>query len=116
MDTRDNAFVPRFSAIKQPGISAKGVTEEFSTHFNLTVELPLKAIVRGYSWSVAPITRRSRRTGEAKLKIREMDSRYLFIVLYVWLEKYFSRGDYRRKPTTPIAENVASKPAQSPHS
>ena len=65
-------------------------------HFNLTVELPLKAIVRGYSWTVMPITWRNRRTGEAKLKLREMGSRYLFIILYVWLEKYFSRGDYRK--------------------
>jgi len=68
-------------------------------HFNLTVELPLKAIVRGYSWTVVPITWRNRRTGIAKLKIREMGSRYFFIVAYVWLEKYFSRGDYRRKVT-----------------
>ena len=66
-------------------------------HFNLTVELPLKAIVRGYSWAVIPITWRNRRTGIAKLKIKEMGSRYLFICLYVWLEKYFSRGDYRVK-------------------
>lgn len=66
-------------------------------HFNLTVELPLKAIVRGYSWTVVPITWRNRRTGMAKLKIREMGSRYFFIVAYVWLEKYFSRGDYRKR-------------------
>ena len=65
-------------------------------HFNLTVELPLKAIVRGYAWTVIPITWRNRRTGEAKLKIKEMGSRYFFICMYVWLEKYFSRGDYRR--------------------
>ena len=69
-----------------------------SPHFNLTVELPLKSIVRGYSWAVIPITWRNRRTGEAKLKIKEMGSRYLFICLYVWLEKYFSRGDYRKRP------------------
>jgi dolichol-phosphate mannosyltransferase len=68
-----------------------------SPHFNLTVELPLKAIVRGYTWTVIPITWRNRRTGEAKLKIKEMGSRYLFICLYVWLEKYFSRGDYKKK-------------------
>ena len=68
-----------------------------SPHFNLTVELPLKAIVRGFSWTVIPITWRNRRTGEAKLKLREMGSRYLFICLYVWLEKYFSCGDYRKK-------------------
>ena len=67
-----------------------------SPHFNITVELPLKAIVRGYSWTVIPITWRNRRTGVAKLKIREMGSRYFFIVAYVWLEKYFSSGDYRR--------------------
>jgi dolichol-phosphate mannosyltransferase len=67
-----------------------------SPHFNLTVELPLKAIVRGFSWTVIPITWRNRRTGEPKLKIKEMGSRYLFICLYVWLEKYFSRGDYRK--------------------
>lgn len=72
-----------------------------SPHFNLTVELPLKAIVRGYSWTVIPITWRNRRVGEAKLKIKEMGSRYLFIVAYVWLEKYFSRGDYKKpRPDT----------------
>jgi dolichol-phosphate mannosyltransferase len=73
-------------------------------HFNLTVEIPLKAIVRGYSWTVIPITWRNRRTGEAKLKIKEMGSRYLFICLYVWLEKYFSRGDYRKKTESQIRD------------
>jgi dolichol-phosphate mannosyltransferase len=66
-------------------------------HFNLTVELPLKAIVRGYTWTVTPISWQNRRHGAAKLKIKEMGSRYFFICMYVWLEKYFSRGDYRRK-------------------
>ncbi len=65
-------------------------------HFNLTVELPLKAIVRGYTWTVIPITWRNRRTGVPKLKIKEMGSRYLFICLYIWLEKYLSRGDYKK--------------------
>ena len=67
-----------------------------SPHFNLTVELPLKTIVRGYSWTVIPVTWRNRRSGDAKLKLREMGSRYLFICFYVWLEKYFSRGDYMK--------------------
>jgi dolichol-phosphate mannosyltransferase len=66
-------------------------------HFNLTVELPLKAIVRGYSYAVTPISWRNRKYGVAKLKIKEMGSRYFFICAYVWLEKYFSRGDYRRQ-------------------
>jgi dolichol-phosphate mannosyltransferase len=68
-----------------------------SAHFNLTVEIPLKAIIRGYSWTVLPITWRNRRTGAAKLKIQEMGSRYLFICLYLWLEKHLSRGDYKKE-------------------
>lgn len=67
-------------------------------HFNLTVEIPLKAIVRGYSWAITPISWRNRKHGVAKLKIKEMGSRYFFICAYVWLEKYFSRGDYKRPP------------------
>jgi dolichol-phosphate mannosyltransferase len=74
----------------------EGCRPWLSPHFNLTVELPLKTIVRGYTWTTIPITWRNRRTGEAKLKMKEMGSRYLFICLYVWLEKYFSRGDYRK--------------------
>jgi dolichol-phosphate mannosyltransferase len=65
-------------------------------HFNLTVELPLKAIVRGFSYKVTPISWQNRKFGVAKLKIKEMGSRYFFICAYVWLEKYFSRGDYRK--------------------
>lgn len=73
-----------------------GIRPILSPHFNITVELPLKAIVRGYTFTIIPITWRNRRHGVAKLKIKEMGSRYLFIVLYVWLEKYFSRGDYKK--------------------
>ena len=66
-------------------------------HFNLTVEIPLKAIARGYSFTITPISWHNRKFGVAKLKIKEMGSRYFFICAYVWLEKYFSRGDYRRR-------------------
>lgn len=70
-----------------------------SKHFNLTVEMPLKAIVRGHSYAVVPTSWTNRTTGEAKLAMKEMGSRYLFITLYVWLEMTLSRGDYQvRKP------------------
>lgn len=81
-----------------------------SPHFNLTVELPLKAMVRGYSWTITPITWRNRKSGTAKFKIKEMGSRYFFICAYVWLEKYFSRGDYRKAhDKVPASASVASK-------
>ena len=75
----------------------EGCRPFMSPHFNLTVEIPLKAIVRGYRWTVIPISWQNRKHGVPKLKISVMGSRYFFICAYVWLEKYFSRGDYRRK-------------------
>ncbi len=77
-----------------------GVKPFLSPHFNLTVEIPLKAIVRGYSYCVAPNDWINRATGESKLKIKEMGSRYLFIILYCLIEKWLSRGDYRRRETS----------------
>jgi len=92
--TRLNDTTNAFKAYRRTVID--GCRPLISPHFNLTVELPLKAMVRGFSWTVVPITWRNRRVGEPKLKIKEMGSRYLFICLYVWLEKQLSRGDYRK--------------------
>ena len=69
-----------------------------SNQFNLTVELPLKAIARGHDFKVVPISWSNRKAGVSKLSLQEMGSRYLFIVLYVWLERLLSRGDYYRQP------------------
>jgi len=92
-----------FKAYRKTAID--GCRPLIAPHFNLTVEIPLKAIVRGYSWTMIPVTWRNRKTGEAKLKINEMGSRYLFICLYVWLEKFFSHGDYM-KPSTPVERQL----------
>lgn len=72
-----------------------GAQPILSHHFNLTVELPLKCIVRGYRYAVLPNAWRNRSEGFSKFKIREMGSRYMFIILYCWIEKILSRGDYR---------------------
>lgn len=75
----------------------EGAKPILSHHFNLTVELPLKAIVRGYRYAVVPNHWINRKAGESKLKIQEMGSRYLFIVLYCFIERWLSMGDYRRE-------------------
>lgn len=74
----------------------EGIKPFLSPHFNLTLELPLKAIVRGYTYAVLPNSWTNRKFGESKLKIKEMGSRYFFIMLYCLIEKYFSRGDFRK--------------------
>jgi dolichol-phosphate mannosyltransferase len=77
----------------------EGLKPFLSPHFNLTLEIPLKAIVRGYSYTVVPNSWTNRKAGESKLKIKEMGSRYFFILLYCLIEKFFSRGDYKKKTT-----------------
>lgn len=92
---RFNDTTNAFKAYRKTVID--GCRPFISPHFNLTVELPLKAIVRGYKWEAIPITWRNRRSGSPKLKMKEMGSRYFFICMYVWLEKYFSMGDFRKR-------------------
>ena len=77
-----------------------------SHHFNMTVELPLKAITRGFSYAIVPTSWTNRAAGTSKLQLNEMGSRYLFIVLYVFLEDHLSRGDYRRP-----ADDVPRRPS-----
>lgn len=94
---RYNDTTNAFKAYKREVIET--IQPLLSKHFNLTVEMPLKAIVRGHTYAVIPTDWTNRATGVAKLKMKEMGSRYLFIVLYVWLENALSRGDYQvRKP------------------
>ena len=84
-----------------------------SNHFNLTVEMPLKAIVRGFSYAVTPISWTNRAAGSTKLSLQEMGSRYLFIVLYVFLEHHLSRGDYRRPDYRESRHRTQRRPGQS---
>jgi dolichol-phosphate mannosyltransferase len=83
-----------------------GLKPFLSHHFNMTIEMPLKAIVRGYSYTVVPNQWINRETGVSKLRIKEMGSRYLFIVFYCFIEKWLTRGDYHRKYSKGI-ENPA---------
>jgi dolichol-phosphate mannosyltransferase len=74
-----------------------GIKPFLAPHFNLTIELPLKSIIRGYSYKIVPNSWTNRKHGESKLKIREMGSRYFFILMYCFIEKFFSRGDFKKK-------------------
>lgn len=95
MNIKYNDCTNAFKLYKKSTID--GIKPFLSPHFNLTLELPLKAIVRGYSYEVLPNSWRNRKSGESKLKIREMGSRYFFILLYCIIEKYFSMGDFKKK-------------------
>jgi dolichol-phosphate mannosyltransferase len=92
---RYNDITNAFKLYRRNAIA--GIQPLLSQHFNLTVELPLKCIVRGYRYAVVPNSWENRKKGISKFRIREMGSRYLFIIFYCWLERALSRGDYHKE-------------------
>ena len=74
----------------------EGCRPFISRHFNLTIELPLKAFIRGYKFEVIPISWTNRVAGVSKLKLKEMGSRYFFMFLYCLMEKWLTGSDYKR--------------------
>jgi len=95
MNIRYNDTTNAFKLYKREVIH--GLKPFLAPHFNLTIELPLKAYIRGYSYKVVPNSWTNRKYGVSKLKIKEMGSRYFFILMYCFIEKYFSRGDFKRR-------------------
>ncbi len=95
MNIKYNDTTNAFKLYKKEVI--KGIQPILSPHFNLTIELPLKAIIRGFTFEIVPNSWTNRKYGESKLKIKEMGSRYFFILMYCFIEKYFSRGDFKVK-------------------
>ena len=59
-----------------------------SESFNIFFELPLKTITRGFKYKIVPISYYNRTVGEAKFKIDELGSKYIFTLLYCFLEKH----------------------------
>lgn len=103
---RYNDVTNAFKLYRRPVID--GLKPLLSHHFNLTVELPLKSIVRGYSYTIVPNDWINRKAGESKLIIKEMGSRYLFIVLYCFIERWLSKKDYHRQTLLPVSETQGS--------
>ncbi len=107
MGMRYNDTTNAFKLYKRE--TMEGLKPFLSPHFNLTLELPLKAIVRGYTYTVLPNSWTNRKAGVSKLKIKEMGSRYFFILLYCLIEKFFSRGDYKKQQQERMANLKAEK-------
>lgn len=77
----------------------KAVQPLVSQYFNITVEIPLKAIVRGFSYAVIPINWNGRVSGVSKYNIGQLSKKYFFSILFVWLEKILLKEEIN--PSTP---------------
>ena len=58
-----------------------------SEDFNIFLEIPLKIISRKMNYKIVPISWKNRREGKAKFNMKELRSKYLFTLIYCFLEK-----------------------------
>ena len=58
-----------------------------SESFNVFLELPLKIISRKMKYKIIPISWTNRKKGSSKFNIKELKAKYLFTLIYCWLEK-----------------------------
>ena len=58
-----------------------------SESFNIFLEIPLKIISRNYKYKIISINWMGRKKGESKFKIKELRSKYLFTLIYCFIEK-----------------------------
>ncbi len=58
-----------------------------SENFNIFLELPLKIMTRNLNYKIVSINWYGRKIGESKFKIKEIGSKYIFTLIYCFLEK-----------------------------
>jgi len=80
-----NDYTNAFKIYKKQAL--KDVMPLVSESFNIFLEIPLKIISRNYSYEIIPINWNGRKKGKAKFKIKELRSKYLFTLIYCFIEK-----------------------------
>lgn len=78
-----------------------------ASHFNITLEMSLSALIRKYKVAQIPISWSGRTWGSSNLRLREMGRKYLYVVVKMLAERVLIVDDV-------IAERLASERPQPP--
>jgi dolichol-phosphate mannosyltransferase len=78
-------------------------------HFNITIELSLNALIRGYTIAQVPISWQGRTWGSSNLHLSEMGRRYLSTLLRAWFEKNLILDDLLAESVTSRSRALASR-------
>ena len=82
---RYNDYTNAFKIYKRTALME--IMPLISESFNIFLEIPLKIISRNYNYKVVSINWMGRKKGESKFKIKELGSKYLFTLIYCFIEK-----------------------------
>ena len=66
-----------------------------SESFNIFLELPLKIISRKMKYKIIPISWTTRIKGDSKFDIKELQSKYLFTLIYCFFEKILLKKRFK---------------------
>ncbi len=83
--TRHNDLTNAFKVYRRHVIEA--IAPLHACHFNITIEMSLSALIRGYSIATIPISWSGRTWGQSNLRLRQMGRRYLCTLLKIWFER-----------------------------
>ena len=80
-----NDFTNSFKIYKKKTL--KKLLPIVSENFNVFLELPLKVLIRKYTFLIIPINWSNRKKGSSSFRIKELGSKYLFTLFYCLWEK-----------------------------
>jgi dolichol-phosphate mannosyltransferase len=89
--TKHNDLTNSFKAYRAEAL--RSIVPLYSSHFNLTIELSLGILTRGFKIAQMPINWYGRTWGRANFKIRELGRRYFATLLKAYAEKIFIHDD-----------------------
>lgn len=103
--TRCNDLTNAFKAYRTEVVRECGPYR--ASHFNITLEMSLSALIRNYQIAQIPIRWSGRTWGSSNMHLREMGRKYLYILLKMYAERVLIADDI-------IAERLASERHRRP--
>jgi len=95
--TRHNDLTNAFKAYRREVI--RDITPLYASHFNVTIEMSLSALIRRYNIATMPISWYGRDWGQSNLRLAEMGRRYLATMLKIWFERMLILDDILAEST-----------------
>jgi dolichol-phosphate mannosyltransferase len=97
--TRHNDLTNAFKAYRADVIHS--IMPLQASHFNITIEISLSALIRGYKTCQVPINWYGRKWGSSNLSLRSMGRRYLATLTKIWFERLLIMDDLMTEVVPP---------------
>lgn len=108
--TAHNDLTNAFKAYRADAI--RSLLPLYSSHFNITIELSVGLLIRGFNVATVPVNWYGRSWGGADFKIRELGRRYFATLGKLWAERIFILDDLMAEHDRKLSTIVKQKRRQ----